>query len=166
MNTSDVVEKLYESTPVSTLATLATSALFRSDRGDLNAIYGALAERSQGAQLRFSSYSGQLQRMIFTWALDVQSSYSRMAEFKYVCAAVPGVLDGLEKECAVFKFMAEAMNHRIIAAIEAMRQICDRRGIPFADVAQVAGVERMTLLERDTPAAPETVAMLLQEYGG
>lgn len=169
MNTKNAVEKLYESTPVSMLATLSASAFFRSDHGDMTDIHSALAKRSAGAQLRFAVASHGHIESVLLWALDCHATNRQILTLTLFVTSYDEADLSNQQEISKLKgvlVLKDAMRRRLASLIAAMQRICESGGFEFEPRKSIAGIDAQAeLLIGDAPPIPELVNEFVTQYG-
>lgn len=151
------ITKLYEKTPAAALATLAAGAFFRGDNNELNEVVTALESKERIEQMRFLHRDGVLTSTILTWALDCQTTYAKLLEYK-----IAGL--GADDQITQFaRFMSETMQRRIASLLEAMRVVSADCGLDFEDVQSAAGIADMPFRD-DAPSIPAAVSAFIEQY--
>lgn len=151
------IMKLYEKTPATTLATLAAGAFFRGDNTELNEVVTALESKERVEQMRFLHRDGVLTSTVLTWALDCQTTYAKLLEYK-----IAGL--GADDQTTQFaRFMSEAMQRRLASLLKAMMEVCADCGLDFEDVQSAAGIADMALCD-EAPSIPAAVNVFIEQY--
>lgn len=150
-------DKLYEKTPAAALAILAAGAFFRGDVDEMNSVVSSLEGKERIEQMRFLHHDHVLTSTIFTWALDCQTTYGKLLEYKIAAL-------GEDDQITQFaSFMSEAMQRRLASLVVAMCQVCAEAGIDFNDVKSVSGIAEMAF-RNDAPSIPDAVAVFVEQY--
>lgn len=151
------IKQLYDKSPASALATLAAGAVLRGNDEELAMLTSRLHGRLPYEQLSYLQCNKALIATILTWALDCQTTYSQLLEYKLAA------LDTDDRTAQIATIMAAAMQRRLASLEAAMQQVCDKSGIAFDDVKTSAGIGDM-LLREAVPAIPAAVKEFAAQY--
>lgn len=162
MRTHDPLQHVYNDAPARVLATMTAGALARGDTSEIARIGDALLDKGRSASERRAHIQrhGELTQMGLAWALDCWQTYGAIVEFA-MAAQAPND----DRLSVAAEFMRRAMNAKLASLIAAQREICQRNGMAFDDMAQLADLKAMALRDEETRPIPELVKAFAEQYG-
>jgi hypothetical protein len=147
--------RLNEKMPEAVFATLLVDAAYRGDSKELDSLASALLTRpSRERRLIFIEQHAQTE-LTALWAMELWRSYAKAQSFLAVAVSP----DTTSESAGLAMFMRDAQMKNVASLIEAMKQICADRGIPFDGAARMAGIDEIAADPDMTP-----IPSLVEEY--
>lgn len=162
MKPYDSLQHVYDDAPAGVLATMTVGALARGDTSEIARIGDALQNKARSASERRSQIQrrNELTQMGLAWALACWQTYGALVEF-----AMATQIPDDYKLPLVAGLMRRAMNAKLASLIAAQREICERNGMVFDDMARLANLDAMVLRDEAARPIPDLVKELVERYG-